>query len=286
MASRERLRDRRSEPLRHAKRQSLLRFGKFVLDEERYELLADGGPIELQPQPFRLLAYLVRNHERVVSRAELFRELWPGVTVSDAALSSALNATRRAIGDDDGSRPMLRTLRGRGIRFVARVERVHSERPDKTPNTQRPAHRDESPPQTSLAVLPLERLTTDPEQVGMAIGLHEEITTRLAQSHSVMVKACTFTSPYSDRSVPAVDLAHALGVRYLVEGSIRSSNGLARLALRLVDAVSGFTLWASALDEPVRDVIELQGRLAERAVQGIDDALQETLTRDTPSGTS
>jgi TolB-like protein len=252
---------RKSHP--DAERQGVVRFGRFVLDEIRCELRVDGACIEMQPLPFRLLAYLVRHHDRVVSREELFRSLWPGIAVSDAALSSALNAVRRVLGDDGKHQTMLKTLRGRGVRFVAPIESSGSKAEDHTAG---PPHR------PTVAILPLNSMTSDPRHAYVARGLHEELTTRLTQTATVLVKACLLTPPFDGQETPPT--ARQLGARYLVEGSVRSSNDLVRLTLRLIDGESGFTVWASSLDEPVGDLIETQSRLAQRATEGITDVLR------------
>ena len=100
----------------------LLAFGEFELDEARCELRRGGEPVELHPTPFRLLEHLIHQRDRVVSRDEVLEAVWPEVVVSDSALSGALKTVRQALGDDGKTQRWIKTLRGRGMRFLGEVE--------------------------------------------------------------------------------------------------------------------------------------------------------------------
>ena len=104
-----------------------VRFGECELDTESVELYRSSKAVMIQAKPFLLLAYLIRHRDRVVSKDELLKELWHGTVVSEAAVRRALKVVRKAIGDDGTTQSMLRTLRGRGYRFVADVETVRTE---------------------------------------------------------------------------------------------------------------------------------------------------------------
>lgn len=103
-------------------------FEGYELDLQRYELRYDGKPVKLEPQVFNLLAYLIQHRGRVVSKEELFEQVWPGRVVSEAALTSRLMAARKAVGDTGRRQRIIQTLHGRGYRFIAAVE----ERPVET----------------------------------------------------------------------------------------------------------------------------------------------------------
>jgi DNA-binding winged helix-turn-helix (wHTH) protein len=94
-------------------------FGPFELDVTVFELRRDGGTVPLQPKAFDLLVYLLERRDRVVARGELLQALWPGSDARAGTLSQALRAVRRALGDDGVSQRFVRTLRTRGVRFVA-----------------------------------------------------------------------------------------------------------------------------------------------------------------------
>jgi pimeloyl-ACP methyl ester carboxylesterase/DNA-binding winged helix-turn-helix (wHTH) protein len=94
------------------------RFDEFVLDTQRYELRRDGEVVRVEPQVFDVLTQLVRNHDRFVTKEELFDTVWGGRFVGEAALTSRIKAVRRALGDDGESQRYIRTVRGRGYQFV------------------------------------------------------------------------------------------------------------------------------------------------------------------------
>jgi DNA-binding winged helix-turn-helix (wHTH) protein/tetratricopeptide (TPR) repeat protein len=95
------------------------RFAGFEIDPETRQLRRGGETVELQARVFDLLCFLVRHRDRVVSRDELLRQVWSGTAVADQALRQALYAARQALGDDGREQKLIRTVRGRGFRFVA-----------------------------------------------------------------------------------------------------------------------------------------------------------------------
>jgi pimeloyl-ACP methyl ester carboxylesterase/DNA-binding winged helix-turn-helix (wHTH) protein len=99
----------------------LWRFDQFVLDTQRYELRNGDEVVRVEPQVFDVLTQLVANHERCVTKEELFDAVWGGRFVGEAALTSRIKAARRALGDDGESQRYIRTVRGRGYQFVATV---------------------------------------------------------------------------------------------------------------------------------------------------------------------
>ena len=98
------------------------RFGPFELDMARFELRADGAPCSVEPQVFSLIALLVENRERLVSRDEIIEKVWDGRIVSDAAISSRIKSARQALGDDGKAQRYIRTIHHQGLRFVAPVQ--------------------------------------------------------------------------------------------------------------------------------------------------------------------
>jgi DNA-binding winged helix-turn-helix (wHTH) protein len=108
-------------------------FGEFELDDSRIELRRGSELIELHATPFRLLVFLLENRAHVVSKAAVLEEVWPGVAVSDTALSTALKQIRQALGDDGAQQRWVRTLRGRGYQFVGEVRVESSVQPESAP---------------------------------------------------------------------------------------------------------------------------------------------------------
>lgn len=97
------------------------KFENYVLDVQTHELRCNGALRAVEPQVFDLLHFLIANRERMVSRDEIFRAVWRGRIVSDSVLGTRINAVRQAIGDDGTQQRLIRTVRGRGLRFVGHV---------------------------------------------------------------------------------------------------------------------------------------------------------------------
>jgi pimeloyl-ACP methyl ester carboxylesterase/DNA-binding winged helix-turn-helix (wHTH) protein len=140
------------------------RFDDVELDVERFELRRRGVPVHVEPQVFDVLAYLVRHRDRVVTKAELLDQVWGDRFVSESALTSRLKAARRAIGDDGDAQRAIRTMRGRGYRFVAPVSEA-ADAPVPEPTPIRPG----------LRIVPAEPAGDDPATPSAAPPLTQQI---------------------------------------------------------------------------------------------------------------
>ncbi len=96
-------------------------FDQYVVDTDRLELRRDGASVDIEPQVFSVLVYLIENRDRVVSKDELIEAVWNGRIVSDTTLNTRINAVRRAVGDDGKSQNVVKTIVRRGFRFVADI---------------------------------------------------------------------------------------------------------------------------------------------------------------------
>ena len=157
-------------------------FEDYVLDTDRRELHRGSDMVPTAPQVFDLLDYLIRNRERVVSKDDLVNAIWNGRIVSDAALTTRLNAARSAIGDSGEEQRLIKTLPRKGFRFVGAVREEDrlSDAAAAQPtarNRQKPALA--LPDKPSIAVLPFQNMSGDPEQEYFADGMVDEITTAL-----------------------------------------------------------------------------------------------------------
>ena len=154
-------------------------FEDFALDAERRELRRGTVAVSLTPQAFDVLLYLIRNRDRVVSKDDLLQSVCGGRIVSESALTTRINAVRRAIGDDGASQQMIRTFTRKGIRFIGEVTEVSTPAVlSSGAASNRVSTAAEKP---SIAVLPFANLSGDPEQEYFADGMVEEITTAIAR---------------------------------------------------------------------------------------------------------
>ncbi|HEY1260170.1 MAG TPA: winged helix-turn-helix domain-containing protein [Stellaceae bacterium] len=244
----------------------VLAFGDCRLDLERRELRRDGRPIELEPKAFDLLAYLVQNRNRVVSKEDLLQAVWDGRIVSEAALTTRINAVRRALGDDGKAQRLVRTFNRKGVRFVGEVVGVLE---PAAPAASLPA---EDKP--AIAVLPFDNLTGDAEQEYFVDGIVEEITTAIARFPWLFVIARNSSFIYKGRIIDVREVARELGVRYVLEGSVRKSGNRVRIAGQLIDTTTGAHIWAEHFDGALDDVFALQDQVAAGVAGAIEPRLR------------
>jgi len=211
-------------------------FGDYALDTARRELRREGDLLAIEPKVFDLLLHLIANRERVVSKDGLIEAVWNGRIVSDSTLTSRINAARSAIGDSGEAQRVIKTLPRKGVRFVATV-RQENNRTELTAADIPPPPGLILPGKPSVAVLPFTNMSSDPEQDYFADGMVEEIITALSQMRWLFVIARNSTSTYKGRDVDVKQVGRELGVRYVLEGSVRRSG-------------SGCALRANSLKHP------------------------------------
>jgi TolB-like protein len=260
----------------------LYRFEKFIIDTQRRELRRGAEPIPLEPKAFDLLVYLIEKREHVVSKDDLLASLWDGRIVSESALSTRINAVRVAIGDSGQEQRLIKTLPRVGVRFVGDVREEDAPirssmadvafMADVAAESLKPALR--LPDRPSIAVLPFANMSGDPEQDYFADGMAEEIITALSRSAGLFVIARNSSFTYRGKTVDVRRVGRELGVRYVIEGSIRRSGNRLRFAGQLLDTTTGAHIWADRFDGELSDVFELQDRFTESVVAAIGPQLQ------------
>jgi TolB-like protein/tetratricopeptide (TPR) repeat protein len=245
-------------------------FEDYVLDIDKRELRRGADAVSITPQVFDLLDYLIRNRERVVSKDDLISTVWQGRIVSDAALTTRLNAARSAIGDNGERQRLIKTLPRKGFRFAGDVTEELTLAPEPAAGSSMPATAAPAlPDKPSLAVLPFANLSGDPEQEYFADAMVEEITAALSRFRSLFVIACGSTFTYKGRRVDFKKIGRELGVRYLLGGSVRREVSRLRLTGQLIDASSGVHLWAERFEGTLTELFSLQDQMTEWVVGAI-----------------
>ena len=241
-----------------------LHFDNCVLDIDRRELRRSASPVPVQPQVFDVLVYLIENRDRVVSKDDLLSAVWNGRIVSESTLISRINAVRRAIGDDGDQQRLIRTIARKGFRFVADVEeRLAVTRPRRVESPRARAATAGAPSnRASIAVLPFTTMPDDAEQNDFADGIAEDLNTALSRIRQFFVIARNATLRYKHGSADPREVAATLGVRYLVEGSVRRDAGRVRISVQLLDGVNGNHGWAERFDRKLDDVFAIQDEIA------------------------
>lgn len=277
---------------------ALLRFGEFEFNPETGELWRGDLRVKLPPQPTKLLALLASRPGQLITRGELQRQLWDGHTAVDFehGLNSCIKQIRLALGDDAESPRYVETLPRRGYRFIYPLEK-----PEPAPSSQTPVEGQRvkrllvpaavtvvalgllvglnmgglrerlfgtagPPPIDSIAVLPLENRSGDPEQDYFADGMTDELIAQLAQISALKVISRTSVMQYKGARKPLPEIARELDVDAVIEGSVRWSGNHVRITAQLIHAPTDTHLWADSFEGDLRDVLAVQSEVARAIV--------------------
>ena len=248
-----------------------LEFESFTLDLDRLCLLGPSGPADLRRKSFEVLRYLVEHAGRVVTKQEMLDALWPDVTVGDKSLTQCISEVRRAINDTD--QRIIKTIPRRGYLIdvpvvsggataaeVSRVTISNAERASALPLPDKP----------SIAVLPFTNMSGDPDQEYFADGIVEDITTELSRFSDLFVIARNSSFQYKAKAIDVRQVGRELGVRYVLEGSVRRGGDSIRIAAQLIDALTGGHLWAEKYDYDYAGIFAVQDRITESVVAAIE----------------
>jgi len=252
-------------------------FGNCELDNALRELRRDGAARAIEPQVFDLLLYLLENRDRMVSKEELNQRIWKGRFVSEASLSRCIKLARQAIGDSGRHQEWIRTMPRRGFRFVGSVEFC-----EKSGGPEGPKFTDLGLGATgssladkpSIAVLPFVNMSGDPEQECISDGIAEDVITALSRYPYLIVIARGSSFTYKGANVQTTQVARELGVRYVVEGSLRRVGNRFRITAQLIDATIGNELWAENFDGDGDEIFNLLDQITEQIVVVVEPEVQ------------
>jgi len=247
-----------------------LLFGDCVLDVDRRELKRAFGAVPLGPQVFDLLVYLVENRDRVVGKDDLLAAVWDGRIVSESTITSQINAARTAIGDNGHDQRFIRTVARKGFRFVGEV----TEAAAAPAATAAAGPGPPLPDKPSIAVLAFANLSGDAEQDYFADGMVEDIITALSHIRWLFVIARNSSFAYKDQAGDVRRIGRELGVRYVLEGSVRRAANRVRITGQLIDAETSGHLWAERYEGALDDVFELQDQITASVVSAIARELE------------
>jgi TolB-like protein/Tfp pilus assembly protein PilF len=262
----------------------IYRFENFVLDVGRRELLNGTTLVAVEPQVFDLISYLVQNRERVVSKDDLIEHVWNGRVVSESTLTSRITSARQTLGDDGENQRLIRTVSRKGLRFVAEVREgegpAQAARPeaaglalDAVTPVSHGTLLPRLPDKPSIAVLPFTNMSGDPEQEYFSDGITEDIITALSRLRWFFVIARNSTFVYKGQAVNVKQVGRDLGVRYVLEGSVRKSGPRVRITCQLLDGISGNHIWSERYDRELTDIFALQDEITASVTSAIEPKL-------------
>ena len=264
------------------------RFDRFEVQPAQRRLLDAGQTVAIGARALDLLVALIVHRERMLTKDELLAQVWPGMVVEENNLTVQISALRKLLGAGT-----IATVSGRGYRFTPTVHeagergKVGTPSPssallgapqlDASPGLTRDQagaavliERSNSvarPAKASIVVLPFDDFSQQSDFQHFTDGLTEDITTDLSRFSSIYVVSRTSAFTYKNRAVDVRATANELGVRYVLEGSMRHANNRIRVSAQLIDAQTGNHLWAEKYDRVLADIFDVQEEVT-RAIVG------------------
>ncbi len=229
----------------------IFEFGDFRVDSRQRVLLRKDEPVLLTPKVFDTLLYLVENRGKVVEKDDLMRAIWPDTVVEENNLNQNISTLRRVLGENRGENRFIATVPGKGYRFLASVELARAA----------PA---EFPSRVTLAVLPFENLSADPEREYLADGLTEETIATLGQvdPEHLSVIGRTSVMAYKHTTKSLAEIGRELAAAYLIESSVRAEGGRLRITSKLIRVSDQVQIWSASYDSEPNSMLAFQRELS------------------------
>ena len=240
-------------------------FGPFRLDLRRPELRRDGQPVRIHRRALGILCALAEAKGEIVGKDQLMARLWPGRVVEEGNIHVHVSALRKTLDEHGDGHSYVVTVPSRGYRLAGLAGS-----PEAAPSA---AQGLPLPDKPSIAVLPFQNLSGDPDQEYFADGMVEDITTALSKLRWFFVIARNSAFTYKGRTVDVKTIGRELGVRYVLEGSVRRGGTRLRVTVQLIDAQMGNHVWTARYDRDLADIFEIQDEITERVVAAIEPEL-------------
>ncbi|MFK8053851.1 MAG: winged helix-turn-helix domain-containing tetratricopeptide repeat protein [Woeseiaceae bacterium] len=248
-------------------------FGQFEVDIARFELRRENVVQPVEPQVLTVLLYLIEHRHRLVSKNELFEKLWDGRVVTDSVLTSRIKSARQALGDTGKTQDFIKTIYGKGFRFVPEV-RIRSDiQPlsildtSPEPDTVATTHQSTRP---SIAVLPFKNLAEAGDYRSLAEGLPHELITELARLRWLMVIARGSSFRLRDPDLDVRDIGSLLGVRYCLSGAVEVNGLKIAVTTELADTRTGEIVWNERYTGFVDDIHAVRAEIRSKILTSLE----------------
>ena len=255
-----------TETLVYASKMAAISLGSYVFNPGVGLADANGKVVAINQRGLAILDVLLSAQGKTVSKSELMERVWPGQIVEEGNLTVQIATLRKVLGERQDGSEWIITVPRVGYRMLIGLP---SSIPATTAKVTAPL-----PEQPTLAVLPFQNLSGDPGQDYFADGIVEDIITALSRFKSFAVVARNSSFTYKGRAVDVREVAKELGVRYVLEGTIRREGNKLRLAAQLVEGSTGLQLWAQKFDGPIDELFEFQDRITETVATILEPQIQ------------
>ena len=245
-------------------------FGRFRLDLRHRKLSSNGVAIALKSKALDILCVLASSQGKVVTKDELMAKVWPGLVVEESNIQVHVSALRKALSEESGAPILLFTAPGRGYR-LAGMQPLPSDIPEQVGSMGARVLADHP----SIAVLPFQNLSSDPEQEYFADGMVEDIVAGLSRIKWLFVIGRNSSFVYKGKAVDVRQVGHDLGVRYVLQGSVRKSGDRIRITAQLIEAQTGMQIWTERFDRLLGDIFAVQDEIAISVIGAIEPGLRK-----------
>ena len=253
----------------------IYRFGDYELDDTQQVLDCAREPVAVEPMAMELLSWLVRNRTRLVTKSELFEVLWQGRPVTDAALSTCVKSARRAVGDCGSRQAVVRTVHGKGFRWVAPVDVVEpiapAVRPAASVDLPAPPGEDATASRRpKLAILPFEHDGPDPVATTLAKAVPHDLIAAISRLRWLPVIARGSTFRFMSGGTDLDDVRLHLGARYCLTGAIEVTGPKMTFVVELSDTSDGAVVWAERFHGALDRVHEVRETIVAEVISAVD----------------
>jgi len=221
----------------------IFQFDHFEIDTKNFTLSIDGKPISVEPLVFNVIAFLVQNRDKLVSREEIFNEIWPDRVVSETALSNHIKSARKTLGDDGSRQKYIKTIHGRGYQFVGDARELNNNK---------------------IAVLPFSNLKPSQDTDYFGYSIADQIIGQLCFLQGLNVLPAAMVHQFENSSKEPSVIGSELDVNYLLIGNYFVENGVIRLNIELIQLDRNKTNWRESIQIAFQDVFQLQDKIASK----------------------
>ncbi len=249
-------------------------FGEFRIDLLRQELLRDGSVVDVEPLAFQLIALLAKNQDRLVTKDELFATLWGNRIVSEAALSTCIKSARRAVEDTGDRQAVIKTVHGKGLRWMAPLQIIDCEA---TPASVVPQDLDvqdtewiEAATRPTIAILPFDNIGADGTAKTLSAAIPHELIASISRLRWIAVIARGSSFRFHSKSGEIGEIRKSLGARYCLTGSVEVMGPRVAISVMLSSTADGEVIWADRFNSRLDDVHEVREQIISHVVFAIE----------------
>jgi TolB-like protein/Tfp pilus assembly protein PilF len=234
------------------------RFADLEINCPEFRVLKGGVPQKITPRAFEVLVFLIERPGRLVSKQELFEEIWKESFVTDNALTRMIKEIRRVIGDDADAPQHIETIPKRGYRFIAEVRRSEEDQPT------RPLVVRTEKAQPSIAVLPFINIGDDADHEYLSEGITESLINNLSQISDLRVVPRSTVYYFQGRETEPLRIGQKLNVQKVLTGQVRQRQDQLIVSTELIDVPKQAQIWGEQYYRPLSGIIDLQQQISQK----------------------